>query len=307
MSRLAIIDIGTNTFHLVIAERSLKGLSLIVKKTLPVKLGEDSFPEGNIKPAAYNRAINAFDDFRKTLDEYKVSNITAVATESLRKAGDRAKFIKEIKEKFSINIVVISGETEAELICLSVIKLLNISQRALVMDIGGGSTEFIIAGPEGMYWKNSYPLGSTILKNHFHKTDPINNDSINNLREYIDKQLSSMYDRVIEFKPELIIGTSGSFETICDIMYEDRGDYWSLKSLDINEFRKIYDLIIRSKDSERLKIKGITPFRSPLMPVAMIQIQRILEKTGIKRLALAQTALKEGLAWAKLYGYEVKL
>lgn len=307
MSRLAIIDIGTNTFHLIIAERSLKGISLIVKKTIPVKLGEDSFPEGNIKPEAYDRAIKAFQGFRKTIDEYSVSNITAVATESLRKAGDRDKLIQEVKQSLNIEIKVISGETEAELICLSVIKLLNISQRALVMDIGGGSTEFIIAGPEEMYWKQSYPLGSTILKNRYHKTDPIDIDSINDLNKYIDNQLSSMYDKVLEFKPALIIGTSGSFETICDIMYDDRGDYWSLKSLDINKFRDLYNSIIQSKDSERLKIKGITPFRSPLMPVAMIQIERILKETGIKRIALAQTSLKEGLAWSKLYDYELKL
>lgn len=91
MKPCAVIDIGTNTFHLIIAERSARGISLLFKNTIPVKLGEDGFPGGNIKPEAYIRAMAAFISFRKKIEEYKIENVTAVATESLRKAGDSVK------------------------------------------------------------------------------------------------------------------------------------------------------------------------------------------------------------------------
>jgi len=257
---IAVIDIGTNTFHLIIAQKMENGIELIFKKTIPVKLGEDSFPDGKIKPEAYIRAMDAFACFREIIDRYAIKNIKAVATESLRKAGDRGVFMEEVKVRFKITIQVISGEVEAELIALGVIKLLGINECVLIMDIGGGSTEFILADTTGVKWKASYPLGSTVLKNKFHKDDPMPKSEINALDNYVEGYLESLAIQAKDLKPKMLVGTSGAFDTLSDLIYQDKGDYWSLKNLEISKILELVKRLIEMNNQERLSLPGMTEF-----------------------------------------------
>ena len=142
----AVIDIGTNTFHLLIANRSHNvPIDIIYKETLPVRLGEDSFPKGKIKTSAFIRGVKAIVRFNEIINKYDVTEIKAVATEGLRRADDANIFIKTVLLKTGIQIEVISGHEEANLIYYSIKHLILQDENVLVMDIGGGSTEFIIA------------------------------------------------------------------------------------------------------------------------------------------------------------------
>ena len=300
---IAVIDIGTNTFHLIIACKRGNSIELLYKETIPVKLGEDSFPYGKIKPEAYLRAMDAFTRFQHTIEKYDVKSVKAVATESLRKAGDREAFICEVKSRFKINIQVITGDLEAELIALGVIRLLRINECVLIMDIGGGSTEFILADSDGVKWKASYPLGSTVLKNKFHIEDPMPENEIIALDAYVDSFLETLAVKAEILKPKMLVGTSGAFDTLSDLICLDKGDFWALKNLEKSKILKLVKCLTEMNNCQRLKMPGMTEFRAPLMPVAGIEIRTVLNRLGIKKIALAQTALKEGLAWAILNDY----
>ena len=293
----AVIDIGTNTFHLIIAINAKNTpLKIIYKETVPVRLGEDSFPNGNIKPIAFNRGVKTMLDFHEKISKYKVDVIKAVATESLRRAGDSKLFIDTVLSKTGIEIDVISGHEEALLIFNS-IKHLNPTKKSfLVMDIGGGSTEFILANNISVLWKDSYPIGSTILKNRFHKSDPIDKEGIDQLIGLLREKLFELFKEIELHKPDLLIGTSGSFETICDLIYKERGEYWQLKFIDLAQFKNLYKQLLNSTSLERKIMPGMNTLREPLMVVAVILINYVMNSSGIKRLSLAQTALKEGLA-----------
>ena len=299
----AIIDIGTNTFHLLIASHSsIEPIEIVYKETIPVKLGEDSFPKGKIKPVAFVRGLKALERFKENIDKYDVSVIKAVATESLRKAGDAKGFIDEVYKNTGIRIEVISGHEEADLIYFSIKHLIPNDDNVLVMDIGGGSTEFIIANNKNVLWKDSFPLGSTILKNRFHDFDPITKQNKDKLISQLNEKLSILFKKTAKYKPSSLIGTSGSFETICDLIYQNRGDYWTLTFIDMEAFKKLYNELLKSTSQERKKMAGMSTLREPLMVVALILIDVVINRAKIKSLNLAQTALKEGLALRTLSG-----
>jgi len=299
----AIIDIGTNTFHLLIASQSsIKPVEILYKETIPVQLGEDSFPKGKIKPSAFVRGLKALEFFKEKICNYDVRVIKAVATESLRKAGDAKEFIDKVYDNTGIKIEVISGYEEADLIYFSIKHLIPNNDNVMVMDIGGGSTEFIIANNKKILWKDSFPLGSTILKNKYHFIDPITLENKVKLISYLNEMLSILFQELEKYKPSSLIGTSGSFETICDLIYQNRGDYWTLTAIKVEDFNRLYDELLKSTSEERKSMSGMSSLREPLMVVAVILIGVVINRLNIKSLNLAQTALKEGLALKTLKG-----
>ena len=154
-SRKAVIDIGTNTFHLLIAEiKENQEIKVIFKKTIPVKLGEGGVEKGLIAEAAYQRGIDALIDFRKDLNQYQIKNIKATATAAVRDAANGKDFIDEALAKADIKITIIDGLKEAEYIYLGA-KASGVldQENVLIMDIGGGSVEFIIANDHQIFWK----------------------------------------------------------------------------------------------------------------------------------------------------------
>ncbi|RYF90802.1 MAG: exopolyphosphatase, partial [Chitinophagaceae bacterium] len=157
--RYAAIDIGTNTFHLIIADGTTDGFTVIHKENLPVKLGEGSINQGFINDAAMARAMAAFSHFREQLDKFKVKNVRAVATSAVRSAINGQDFVEAVKDATGIDIEVIDGDEEAELIYEGVKLSGAITGKSLIMDIGGGSTEFILCDEENLIWKKSYNIG----------------------------------------------------------------------------------------------------------------------------------------------------
>ena len=131
--------------------------------------------------------------------------------------------IEKVFKELSLEINLISGEQEASLIYSGVKHILKIDQPSLIMDIGGGSTEFILTDGKNIVFKKSFPLGSAVLKNSFHLEDPISKENVSALKNHLDHSLQELYDLIDDNL--LLIGTSGSFETIYDILYGNKYCY----------------------------------------------------------------------------------
>ncbi|MCC6689956.1 MAG: phosphatase, partial [Bacteroidia bacterium] len=157
---VAVIDLGTNTFNLLIAELLAAGKYRILYNTkLPVKLGKGGINKNQLLPDAMERGINALNDYKNIIAQYNVAKTYAFATSAMREATNSNEFIKRIHE-LGISVDVISGDREAELIYKGVRLAIDIGeQHVVVMDIGGGSTEFIIANNKQILWKKSFLLG----------------------------------------------------------------------------------------------------------------------------------------------------
>ncbi|MDX5437300.1 MAG: phosphatase, partial [Pontibacter sp.] len=174
-NRLALIDMGTNTFHLLITEVGENGkLHDFVRTKVPVRLGQGGISNGAIAPEAYERALKTLKDFRKQIDEHGVETVHAMATSMVRNAANGDDFVKDIYKQTDIQVEVIDGAREAELIYYGVRSAGVLDeQTALIMDIGGGSVEFILCNAQEIFWKQSFEVGAQRLMDQFFTEDPI--------------------------------------------------------------------------------------------------------------------------------------
>jgi exopolyphosphatase / guanosine-5'-triphosphate,3'-diphosphate pyrophosphatase len=300
--RLAVIDLGTNTFNLLIAEvQEREPFFMICSNKEPVKLGEGGINQRIIAPAAYERGLAAIHKYSKYLDEYKVEKVYAYATSAIRSAENGLQFIEEVSEKFNISVELISGDREAELIYYGVRYGINLGQqKSLILDIGGGSNELIIANENTIFWKESFPLGMARLLERFNPSDPITLAEIQSIEDYAEEKLSSFFKAMLEHQPGILIGASGSFDTFRTLLKENFNrkkedeNGKACYEMDLTLFGKLHNSLITSTREARLKMKGMEPLRVEMIVLASIFVNFILQKTDIKKLVQCSFSLKEG-------------
>jgi len=159
--RIAIIDMGTNTFNLLIAEANGEShFKTIHNSKCGVKLGEEGIDKKFIAPAAWERGLKAIETHVQTAKDFKADKIFAFATSATRDAKNGAEFVDEIFQKYQVKVNVIEGEREALLIYLGVRQAVDLGDEVnLVLDIGGGSNELILCNAKEVFWKHSFNLG----------------------------------------------------------------------------------------------------------------------------------------------------
>lgn len=298
--RVAVIDLGTNTFHLMLADVTKTSHSIFFSERIPVKIGEKGINKGEITSQAWDRALNALLEFKDIIQKNQIEKVFGTATSAIRNASNGPMLIEEIKKKTGIEIEVISGLSEAELIHLGAKEALDIGlEKSLIMDIGGGSIEFIIADRSKTYWMKSFEIGGQRLIEHFHKSDPITKKEIENLNQYFEDQLSLLFEACTIHQPRTLIGCSGTFDTLSDIYCEHQGIIRNSKEseypLPIDEFQTIYADLLQKNRDDRLKIPGMIEMRVDMIIVATILIDFILTKLSINKIRVSAFALKEGI------------
>ncbi|MDB5159584.1 MAG: hypothetical protein JWR50_4291 [Mucilaginibacter sp.] len=298
--RIAVMDLGTNTFHLLIAEGNASEYKEIVHKHEAVKLGEGGINKGIIQPEAYERGVAAMLKFHALLTEHYVQNIKAIATSALRNASNGQQFMDEVLQKTGISIETIDGEQEAEYIYKGVKLAGGLShQTSLIMDIGGGSVEFIVGNENAILWKQSFEIGAARLMDKFHRADPIPRESINALEIYLEEHLLSLLAVASKYPVDSMIGSSGAFETFAELIELEKNKPFSLDiknyDFEFGELITVTDRLITSSHNERKNTKGIIPIRVDMIVVASLITRFITQKLGIHKVCLSTYSLKEGV------------
>ncbi len=298
MSSIAIIDLGTNTFHLLIAEINENKPKVIFQETIAVKLGEGGMRDGMINDLAFDRGVSAIRQFKTSIDHHGVFQIKAFATSALRSALNSENFIKKIVTETGIKIEIIDGNREAELIFSGVRAAINMKdQSSLIMDIGGGSVEFIICDQDQLLWKKSFDIGSARLMDQFHKSDPISESNISELHSYLNLVLTDLNTQLSIQKPKQLIGSAGAFETFASmldpnfIIQFEKPEF----TIDLDQFKKISKFIIESNHEERAVTAGIPAVRVDMIVVATLLTRYVLDLHEFKTLKLSTHSLKEGV------------
>ena len=304
MSRIAIIDLGTNTFNLLIAEiNSNKTYHTLFQTKISVKLGEGGIDKGFIAPAAFLRGIEAIKSYQKIIEKYKVKKVVAIATSAIRSASNGAEFILKIKEESNINVKIISGDKEAELIYLGVRQAVKMnSETSLIIDIGGGSTEFIIANHKQIFWKQSFLLGAARLLEIFNPSDPITDAQIDALIAYLKNKLQPLFAALKKYPVSELIGSSGSFDSLAEMI---AFRFYTPKILDdeteftfnIDDVETIYKSILKSTKAERLQMKGLIEMRVDMIVISNIIVDFIIQSFAIQQMRLSTYSLKEGVLY----------
>lgn len=292
--RLAVIDLGSNTFHLLICEiNSDETLALIYKERIYVKLASGGLEY--IDDASIERGMLAMQQFAEKIMAFSVIKTRAMATAALREAKNG----KEVADRFSaatgITIEIIDGHREAGYI-LNGIKaaIPSLDKPGLIMDIGGGSVEFILFNGDQVLFKGSFKIGVAVLHRRFHHSDPIAEIEINSLEVFLEEELAELISIIGQLPGYYLIGASGSFEVINEVMpMISAADHWT--ELDISDMPGYLDEIIHSTLAARRQIPEIPIERVDYIVVAYALIRYITKEMPPERLFYCDFALKEGV------------
>lgn len=210
--RVAVLDLGTNTLILLIAEIRGKNFTVLHDEARVVRLGEGIQHNQYFLPQAMDRAVRTLRDFKTIIEHFNCESVRAVGTAGFRNAHNADEFIHRVRDETGIEIKVITGDTEADLIFAAAqADFPDLPRPLLVLDIGGGSTEFIFATDDGSKSATSLPFGSVKLTEKFIATDPPTTDEIQNLVVAIQKQLSELNKNP---RPAALVATAGTATTL---------------------------------------------------------------------------------------------
>jgi exopolyphosphatase/guanosine-5'-triphosphate,3'-diphosphate pyrophosphatase len=296
--RVAVIDLGTNTFNLLV--RDTADHEEIHAMKMPVKLGEGGFDKKEISDAAMQRGIDALQRYRKIIDSLDVDQIYAFGTSALRDANNRQVFLDRVNDTCGLSVNVISGDEEADLIYTGVCFGLDLaSGRHLIMDIGGGSTEFIITHREEKLWSYSFQIGSSRLSDRFEVSDPMTSSEIDEISKYLEEELKVLWELTGRYPVESLIGSSGSFETLAQVALSKRGHPHESPANGFNveppEFNTVLNYVLKSTLRERLDDEAILNMRADMIVYAAVFLKLVVKRLNLNQITLSNFALKEGV------------
>jgi len=299
MKQVAIIDMGTNTFHLMLASVSDDGFTINYREKVPVKIGVGGINHGYITDEAMGRAVAAMKDFKKTITNAGIETTLAFGTSTLRNAGNGEDVTKRIEAETGIKTQIINGLQEAEYIYKGIAAAIDMGlEKSLIMDIGGGSVEFIIGNEKEIFWCHSFEIGGQRLLEKFHKHDPILKEEVETLFNFFEKELSLLFAELSKHNPQTLIGSSGTFDTLSDIYCLKN----NLPLVDAPEtpfsmeaFDAVYEELLAKDRAGRMQIPGMIEMRVDMIVVACCLIKFMLSYHSFDKVRISSYSLKEGV------------
>lgn len=296
----AVIDLGTNTFHLIIAQVENDLLHVVYRDHIPVKIGKGGVHQNILTRASMARAMDALQQFAATLKRYPINDIRVFGTAAIRDAENGHEFIDAVRNTFGLTIQAITGEQEAEFIYKGVrASLPTHLDTYLVMDIGGGSVEFIIVQNGQSVWKQSFRTGASRLIQSFSISDPLTQEEVQVLEQHFAETYKPLSEAMEMYKPRILAGSAGSFETLKEVLEQDM--HLQTVSLTENAFQLPFEntiqclqMLIHSTRKEREKLNGLATFRMEMIAVAALMTLWVISKSEMKRIITSYYSLKEG-------------
>jgi exopolyphosphatase/guanosine-5'-triphosphate,3'-diphosphate pyrophosphatase len=304
--KIAAIDLGTNQFHLLIAEHTAQGkLNILVKEDRFVRLGEGGINDSLIISEAIERALNAMRDFQGLIRLHGCTKIGAVATSAVRNAKNGEMLINSIAEATGIQVTVIDGNREAELIYEGIRATIPINELSLIADIGGGSVEFIICNAAEILWKESFEIGAQRLFYRFHTIDPIPAENVVALNHYLSRTLQPLAEAVEKYQPLALIGSSGSFSTLYKLYAGEEGISYEKNQpeyeLPVEGYYRIHKQLLLKNRVERSEMSGMKPERKDMIVTASCIVYFLVRMLHPEKIRVVSASLREGLLASLAY------
>jgi len=300
---LAAIDIGTNSFHLIVARVNERGnFEIIDREKEVIRLGEGSSGDiKEIKEEAIQRALLTLTRFKGIADSHN-AELRAVATSAVREAHNRNELINRALNECGVDIEIVSGNEEARLIYLGVLRAVPVyDKKALVIDIGGGSTEFLL-GEKGEYkYAVSLKLGAVRLSQKFFPEFNLTSKNIRECRSWVEGELFAVAEYAKKNKFDVSVGSSGTIMAAGLMILAKRKNDTSAGAI-LNNFeftwKELFDIeeeILSNKTAEKRKnIPGLDSKRADIIPAGIIILSQIFRQFNIKKMIISGYALREG-------------
>lgn len=300
--RIAAIDLGTNSFHALIVDLYQDGRFDIVDTLKEMVLLAEEGVTDTLSEAAMDRGVEALRRIKTLTDHREVEEVVAYATSAIRESKNGGTFIQRVIDELGIKIQAISGRMEAELIGLAVQHGVKISRRpSLIMDIGGGSVEFIIADYSKTFYLTSKKLGVARMRaDYLNKGhDPVTKEDIQTLEAVFAQQLQDVAQAFAHHRANILIGSSGTMQNIGLMIaeYYKRPPHLTVNELSFTakEFFSFYKKVIGYTHQKRAKLKGLEEKRIDLIVPGLILVNFILKTFSIKTVKISAQALREGI------------
>ena len=311
--RLAAIDIGTNSFHLIVAQVRPSGkFTVLGREKEVIRLGEGMSDMKRLSQAAMDRGLEALRRF-KLIAEQHGAMLRAVATSAVREAANSDVFVDRVRNELDIGIEVISGYEEARLIYLGVLQALPVyNKKTLLVDIGGGSTEFLVGKAGDVIYANSLKLGAVRLTNRFFTGRTIREKDVAACRQFLAGELHPV-ERIIKGEHvETAVGSSGTILNTASMILAAKGRDESEEEGSTHITRRdltraVAVLIAADTIAKRKQIKGLDTTRADIIVAGILILEQIFERLHLRDMVTSKYALREGVLLdtiTKLPGHE---
>ena len=295
--KVAVIDLGTNTCNLLVAEISGREYKILHQSKELIKLGDGQIINHKISDEALERTVRVLTEQRKIAESYGVEQTKVLATSGVRMARNKDSFLNISGKAAGSPVQVISGEHEAELIFKGVLLAVeNLYDVSLIMDIGGGSNELILAQHKDILWKESQPTGMARIINQFMLSDPMKHSEVQILQNFFEARHQEAIVQCRNMIANTLIGCSGTFDTISDILdqVEPGEKQRQYQLIELADFYRVYDMLLHSTRQQRIEIKGMDSVRVDLIVPAIIFVEHMINKAGISKIIHTGYSLREG-------------
>lgn len=303
----AAIDIGTNSLHLVVAQVDRRGnVDIITREKESVRLGHGAGEMQHLSSDAIDRGIAALKRFRKIIDTYPDTKVSAVATSAVREALNKDEFIQRAEREAGITVNVISGAEEARLIHLGAMQAVPMfDKQHLVIDIGGGSTEFVVGVGSHVDVARSLKLGAIRLTDQFFAGDAVTRKAVKECREYVRSYLEPVAHEIDEWGFDVAVGSSGTILALAGMADTKHGRDPGRRgaSLTASDLRELVDDLCAAPNKEaRAALPGLDAKRADIIVAGALLLEQIVERLHIEELVVSEFALREGVLFDAAHG-----
>lgn len=296
-NRIAAIDVGTNSIHLIVVEEQRHGYRVIDKEKEMVQLGRGSLEGRPLTADAIERGIEALRRMAGIVERWRVSEVVAVATSAIREAPNGRKFISAAQKASGIRIRVISGEEEADYIYRAVRASVDFrGGTALVIDIGGGSVEIIVATADEVYLTGSEPLGSLRMTQMFALDEAVDAATLDACRKHVQKRITKLCSRVKSLGFDFSVGTSGTIATLAALALPAHEEAASgLRWLSRTRLQELIETLAPLSASRRAREFELDDRRAQTILGGAIVLDELMRKLKLEQIRACDAALREGI------------
>ena len=303
--RIAAIDIGTNSIHMVLAmvDQQLRSFSVLLTEKTSVRLGERDPETGNLTSKAMDRAMSALTHYRQLADSHGAKAVVGVATSAVREAGNRREFLAKVEQELGIQVDLVDGREEARLIYLGVLSAMDFAGAPhLILDIGGGSTELILADSHDTRSLNSLRVGAVRLAQDFGCYGPLTTERTQFLKTFIQGMLEpavyKVQQRLAVGESPVLVCTSGTARAIGNLLALRLGS----TSPNLNGLRfslgcvqELMGELVGLDVEQRRQLPGLSERRADIIVTGGLILETAMELLSAREMVLCKQALREGL------------
>ncbi len=308
---VGFVDIGTNAVRLLVVRINPNfSYTIISQEKEVIRLGEQEFKDNILRPEAMERAIFVCGKFVDLAKTYGATEIIAVGTSAIREAENKLDFLKKLRDATGLKVKVISGEEEARLICIGVSSGVNIGEeKAIFIDLGGGSTEICIGDQFQCFYANSLKLGAIRLTTQFVGegwTGPIAASTYKAMKQYASSKVRVAKGKVQEYGVRLAWGSSGTVINLAEVankLFKKNGNGEGL-TLSRKNLKKMAPILCSLSLEERKNLPAINPDRADIIIAGAAIMEAIMEELGLEEINISRRELRDGLLFDYLSHFE---